>query len=87
MKNTQNSSTRGVGWVGHEAGILWGGWVGSNMGCRYKVAPVQQDGTQGKSQQAGSQGQNATHRCHQNKANFVTDGRKNAATRGGHSAL
>ena len=46
MKNTQNSSTRGVGWVGHEAGILWGGWVGSNMGCRYKVAPVQQDGTQ-----------------------------------------
>ena len=31
--------------------------------------------------------QHSTQRCHQNKANFNTDGRKNAATRGGQRAI
>ena len=30
-----------------KADILRGGWVGSDMGCRSKVPPVQRNGTQG----------------------------------------
>jgi hypothetical protein len=38
-----------VGWVGQtKADILRGGWVGSDMGCRSKVPPVQRNGTLGR---------------------------------------
>lgn len=35
-----------MGWVGQtKADILRGGWVGSDMGCRSKVPPVQRNRT------------------------------------------